>query len=115
MRLIDADLCRDLFDEEFKKTRKLILDGETHLDNLAEGFLEADHVIRGMPTIDVAPAVHGRWNIASDGDGVVCSVCSEDFCTLIHETERFKFCPNCGAKMDLKVERPGRRKDAKCE
>lgn len=26
MRLIDADLCRDLFDEEFKKTRKLILD-----------------------------------------------------------------------------------------
>ena len=82
--------------------------GETPLDNLAEGFLEADHVIRGMPTIDAAPAVHGQWNLAPDGDGVVCSVCSEDFCTLLHETERFKFCPNCGAKMDLEVERPGR-------
>lgn len=98
MRLID----------KFKNTRKLILGGETPLDNLAEGFLEADHVIRGMPAIDAAPAVHGRWNIASDGDGVVCSICSEDFCTLINETERFKFCPNCGAKMGLEVERPRR-------
>lgn len=31
---------------------------------------------------------------------VVHSVCREDFCTIIHETERFKYCPNCGARMD---------------
>lgn len=52
MRLIDADNVRDLFDAEFKETRKLILAGETHLDNLAEGFTEADRVIREMPTVD---------------------------------------------------------------
>lgn len=57
MRLIDADNVRDLFDAEFKETRKLILAGETHLDNLAEGFTEADQVIRQMPTVDAVPVV----------------------------------------------------------
>lgn len=57
MRLIDADNLGDLFDAEFKETRKLILAGETHLDNLAEGFTEADRVIREMPTVDAEVVV----------------------------------------------------------
>lgn len=57
MRLIDADNVRDLFDTEFKETRKLILAGETHLDNLAEGFTEAGRVIRAMPTVDAEVVV----------------------------------------------------------
>ena len=60
MRLIDADNVRDLFDAEFKETRKLILAGETHLDNLALGFTEADRVIRQMPTVDAVPVVRCR-------------------------------------------------------
>ena len=57
MRLIDADNVRGLFDTEFKETQKLILAGETHLDNLAEGFTEADRVICGMPTVDAEVVV----------------------------------------------------------
>lgn len=57
MRLIDADNVRNLFDAEFKETRKLILAGETHLDNLAEGFAEADRVIWQMPTVDAEAVV----------------------------------------------------------
>lgn len=57
MRLIDADNVRGLFDAEFKETQKLILAGETHLDNLAEGFTEADRVIREMPTVDAEVVV----------------------------------------------------------
>lgn len=75
MRLIDADNVRDLFDAEFKETRKLILAGETHLDNLAEGFTEADRVIRQMPTVDAVPVVRCRdckhsWE---DLNGLCCS------------------------------------------
>ena len=55
-----------------------------------------------MPTADVAPVRHGRWEEASDGDGIVCPFCRTDFCTIIYDTEYFNYCPNCGAKMDEK-------------
>ena len=54
-RYKDVENYRKLFDEEYKKTRKLISEGETHLDNLAEGFSEASRVIDRIPTADVAP------------------------------------------------------------
>lgn len=57
-------------------------------------------IVSAVPTADVAPIVHGHWELASDGDGVVCSHCREDFCNLIHETDKFKFCPSCGAMME---------------
>lgn len=60
MRLINADNVRDLFDAEFKETQKLILAGETHLDNLAEGFAEADRVIWQMSTVDAEAVVRCR-------------------------------------------------------
>lgn len=57
-------------------------------------------ITSSIPDADVTPIVRGHWELASDGDGVVCSHCREDFCTIVHETERFKFCPNCGAIME---------------
>lgn len=71
MRLIDADNIRDLLDAEFKETRKLILGGETHLDNLAEGFVEADRVVWAMPAVDAVPVVRCKdckW-FADNNDG----------------------------------------------
>lgn len=53
----NVENIKQLFDEEFKKTRELIQKGETHLDNLAEGFLEADRVIFRLPTADVVEVV----------------------------------------------------------
>lgn len=86
MRLIDADNVRDLFDAEFKETRKLILAGETHLDNLAEGFTEADRVIRQMPTVDAVPVVRCKECKWTGGDfvcyrGVMVQHKPEDFCS----------------------------------
>ena len=53
MRLIDADEALRLFGEEYKETKELIHNGETQLDNLAEGFTEADHIIKYvLPTVD---------------------------------------------------------------
>lgn len=58
------------------------------------------NLIMRQPAADVVEVVHGKWEDASDLDGVVCSVCGEDFCVLTNENERFKYCPNCGARMD---------------
>ena len=43
--LIDYVEVSNLFNEEYKQTMQLIEAGETHLDNLAEGFTEADRVL----------------------------------------------------------------------
>lgn len=58
MRLIDADDALKLFAAEYKKTKELIDSGETHLDNLAEGFTEAAHIIKyGVPIVDAVTVV----------------------------------------------------------
>lgn len=75
MRIIDADACSALFDEKYKATRQLISEGETHLDNLAEGFKEANDVIFSMPTIYPESLMpQGEWYLNEDGKWA-CSYC----------------------------------------
>lgn len=58
MRLVNADEALRLFGEEYEKTKELIHNGETQLDSLAEGFTEADHIIKYvLPTVDAVPVV----------------------------------------------------------
>lgn len=58
MRLIDADALPKLLDAEYKQTMKLILEGEKHLDTLAEGFAEASHIAKYIAaTVDAVPVV----------------------------------------------------------
>ena len=48
---------------------------------------------------DVDPVKHGRWVV--DGVYVVCSVCNRlTLSPIVKQLPIFKFCPNCGAKMD---------------
>lgn len=72
--------------------------GEGYSDDERENDVIA--MLESLPAADVAPLAHGRWEEADDGDGAVCSVCREDFCNVYLEVERFKHCPNCGARMD---------------
>ena len=52
-----------------------------------------------LPTADVAPVRHGRWETNSDRpDSLICSVCKCGFDMWKHDSHNF--CPNCGAKMD---------------
>lgn len=48
--------------------------------------------------------VHGRWINAyiSGVNHLRCSVCGEYTETVWHANFDYNFCPNCGAKMDLK-------------
>nr|DAI21206.1 MAG TPA: zinc-ribbon domain protein [Caudoviricetes sp.] len=60
-----------------------------------------------IPAADVAEVVHGEWLRADDDwnslTTIQCSLCSEEWC---FETDddvsllNYKYCPNCGAKMD---------------
>ena len=52
-----------------------------------------------MCAADVAPVVHGRWNVVEGRrlDNAICSNCGRRFQAYY---EAYRFCPNCGAKMD---------------
>ena len=78
------------------------IDREAALMKLMQDGCSAKNLqsISDMPAANVASVRHGRWEEASDGDGIVCPFCRTDFCTIIYDTEYFNYCPNCGAKMD---------------
>lgn len=52
--------------------------------------------IRDATAADVAPVRHGRWMAYSDCGVTRCSVCDWS----IEECVDYKYCPNCGARMD---------------
>lgn len=59
---------------------------------------DAADCIRYMDAADVAPVVHGRWLYGDYYDiGDVCSECDWDS-QITHPS--YRYCPNCGAKMD---------------
>lgn len=103
-RYIDAETIPALFNEKFKETQKLIEAGETQLDNLAEGFAEAEKIVLfKAPTADVHEAKHGRWLFGRFGYGW-CSECHECGLDTSELDAAGNYCPNCGAKMDLEPE-----------
>jgi rubrerythrin len=64
-------------------------------------WCDAEDAIRSMPTVDAAPVVHARWDpitrIFKYSKQWTCSVCG-----IPSLTNRHKFCPGCGARMDAK-------------
>lgn len=66
---------------------------------MEEDFKRAIRTIPAGMIIDVAPVVHGRWNVVEGLmlDNAICSNCGRRFQAYYEE---YHFCPNCGAKMD---------------
>lgn len=76
--------------------------------NGTKGFAISQSQVSNAPTADVQPVIHGEWfgteqDGYSDGFPVYiawkCSNCGAEFGC---EDMDFHYCPNCGAKMDLK-------------
>ena len=63
--------------------------------------VDAIDCIKSAHAADVAPVVHGRWVYGEDV-GIQCSVCGADaFTEGDYRQVKSRYCPNCGAKMDL--------------
>ena len=64
--------------------------------------------INSIPSADVQPVVHGRWNaihergLFSHPDSItyVCSECGKQYYTLYNMSPLSNYCPDCGARMD---------------
>lgn len=105
MKLIDPKMSIDTIKSyiEVWDCKGCLPYGETQHNVMAVDDLQY------LPTIEAEPVRHGRW-IHSDSldykdpNGVihVHGMCS--CCRLIYDfrdmTSRFKFCPNCGSRMD---------------
>lgn len=70
-------------------------------------FARAAKMMELLPAADVAPARHGKWLEWFPGDCALimtgeemlyrCSSCDAKYA----DAEEYKYCPHCGAKMDL--------------
>lgn len=84
--------------DEYIKREEAMEQCNRHSDYTAWSILNG---IEAIPAADVAPVRHGVWLLRHEGHGHYweCSVCHTNPC--IYVTKDTKFCPNCGAKMDL--------------
>lgn len=77
--------------------RKKVLSKAAPVAGCFSNMISAYDVIM-LPAADVAPVVHGRWLYGDYYDiGDVCSECDWDS-QMTHPS--YRYCPNCGAKMD---------------
>lgn len=68
-------------------------------------YFDVKFDIESFPTADVEPVVHGRWVLLDEcyNEGVYCSACHKKVYKKCYANQKIKskFCPNCGARMDV--------------
>ena len=78
------------------------------VDDADENRKVITDLVDGIPAVDAAPVVHARWIEyplclgymgAYSEDHIVCSNCKTVWSIIDNDTERFNYCPNCGADM----------------
>lgn len=54
--------------------------------------------INELPATDMQEIKQGRWE--EEFDDITCSVCKNWFNIFDNDTQKFQYCPCCGARMD---------------
>ena len=79
-----------------EKREQAVVDGvKAYIDGVTDS-------IRAIPSADVAPVRHGRWDTEMLTDACGCKhayyACS--VCGISQNWDEFEYCPFCGARMD---------------
>lgn len=84
-----------------REEAKTALNIEAEISTAAQKALE--DAIDGIPADDVEPVVHGCWIEKPFLMGIsrFCSKCGDNF-GMPHGV--YRYCPTCGARMELEVE-----------
>lgn len=94
-RLIDADEAIDYVNNLITVHRYY------HPRSTTENFPISEVIARinEVPTVDATPVRHGHWKgkPLAGYSTVKCSVCGSAF---MENSGKWKYCPDCGAKMD---------------
>lgn len=88
---------REAFEHHLMSMRKLLYADKNLVVDIA-------YHVNKFPAADVAPVVHGRWvPTVLYRDGVInTAYCSACRCHLpVGCWDHYKYCPECGAKMDI--------------
>lgn len=92
-RLIDADKAILNF-SDWMLSESPWDETDTEKKTVADTIKEAIRGIEEQPTVDAAPVVHAQWKDTKHE--WVCTNCGTGYWSMNH---RFKYCPECGAKM----------------
>ena len=96
MRLIDADALKESVHVHDYVLKDCL--NSTDKGMFTVGIMQA---IDEQPTVDAVPVRHGMWTRhilgSTGGNGTTVMQCSECESMTI---SRFRYCPNCGARMD---------------
>lgn len=67
-----------------------------------DDIIELCNMLAALPAVDAAPVVHGRWR-QDDEDAWTCTACGNIWTFLDGgpNENNAKYCPMCGAKMDV--------------
>ena len=89
---------REAISEEIRKYYYKNPPNSSYGEGFDRGLDRAQRAILDAPAADVVPVRHGRWLCGDYYDiGDVCSECDWDS-QMTHPS--YRYCPNCGARMD---------------
>ena len=89
---------REALEVELNHRLNFLMGENGEYDHYTSGFDEAVTRVENFPAADVAPVQHGKWLYGDYYDiGDVCSECDWDS-KMTHPS--YRYCPNCGARMD---------------